>query len=209
MSKFVDKGDYLMKNIILYSLLFVILVFIPFITIYSASYEYDSYDRLIKVTYENGDYIEYTYDSGGNILSVNKYENSNSNPDDVNNSVDNGSNNTINDTVDTISNNDYNSISNDSENSIDSVINPDSGNDSNVNNTIDEDNGDDSSDSSLYDNSKIDNSDDISEEDLSMTDYEDGGNNTDSGGFWAWIKKILMSIWNFIKKVFAWVVSLF
>ena len=203
-----SKGEF-MKKLLLLFLICLPLTIIPRNICLACSYEYDSYDRLIKVTYENGDYIEYTYDSGGNILSVHKFENSNSNTDDVSNSVDNGSNNTINDAVDTISNNDYNSISNDSENSIDSVINPDSGNDSNVNNTIDEDNGDDSSGSSVYDNSEIDNSDDISEEDLSMTDYEDSGNNTDSGGFWAWIKKILMSIWNFIKRIFNWIIGLF
>ena len=33
-------------------------------------YEYDELDRVIKVTYEGGSYVEYLYDANGNILDV-------------------------------------------------------------------------------------------------------------------------------------------
>lgn len=36
-------------------------------------YEYDVLNRVTKVTYEDGSYVEYEYDSNGNILSVNVY----------------------------------------------------------------------------------------------------------------------------------------
>ena len=33
-------------------------------------YEYDDLNRLIKVTYDDGSYVEYVYDSNGNIIST-------------------------------------------------------------------------------------------------------------------------------------------
>lgn len=37
-------------------------------------YQYDDLDRLVKVTYEDGSYTEYSYDANGNILEVNVYD---------------------------------------------------------------------------------------------------------------------------------------
>ncbi len=36
-------------------------------------YEYDALNRVTKVTYEDGSYVEYAYDNNGNILNVNVY----------------------------------------------------------------------------------------------------------------------------------------
>lgn len=36
-------------------------------------YEYDALNRVTKVSYEDGSYVEYEYDSNGNILNVNVY----------------------------------------------------------------------------------------------------------------------------------------
>ncbi|SFS02754.1 fibronectin type III domain-containing protein [Anaeromicropila populeti] len=43
------------------------------VRVHAAKYEYDKLNRLIKVTYENGSYIEYEYDKNGNIKNVNQY----------------------------------------------------------------------------------------------------------------------------------------
>lgn len=56
--------------------LLTVLVLIPIILIGIAwnvqaeEYEYDDLNRVTKVTYENGSYVEYEYDGNGNILSV-------------------------------------------------------------------------------------------------------------------------------------------
>ncbi|MBQ7776741.1 MAG: RHS repeat protein [Lachnospiraceae bacterium] len=47
------------------------------ICIHAEEYEYDALNRVIKVTYEDGSYVEYAYDANGNILSVDVY---NANP---------------------------------------------------------------------------------------------------------------------------------
>lgn len=53
-----------------------VLVMIPVILIgttwnvQAEEYEYDDLNRVMKVTYENGSYVEYEYDGNGNILSV-------------------------------------------------------------------------------------------------------------------------------------------
>jgi YD repeat-containing protein len=36
----------------------------------TASYQYDSLNRLIKITYTSGETVNYTYDAAGNLLSV-------------------------------------------------------------------------------------------------------------------------------------------
>ena len=36
----------------------------------AATYKYDALNRLVEVTYDSGQKIKYTYDNGGNILSV-------------------------------------------------------------------------------------------------------------------------------------------
>ena len=47
------------------------------ICIHAEEYEYDALNRVTKVTYEDGSYVEYAYDANGNILSVHVY---NANP---------------------------------------------------------------------------------------------------------------------------------
>lgn len=38
------------------------------------SYEYDILNRLTKITYEDGSYVEYEYDANGNITKTNVYD---------------------------------------------------------------------------------------------------------------------------------------
>lgn len=46
----------------------------------SAAYQYDKLGRLVKVVYENGDYISYVYDASGNIKTIKKYVNGKEEP---------------------------------------------------------------------------------------------------------------------------------
>ena len=39
-------------------------------TVYAEEYEYDELNRVTKVTYENGETVEYVYDSNGNIIET-------------------------------------------------------------------------------------------------------------------------------------------
>ena len=41
----------------------------------TSTYEYDELNRLTKVIYEDGSYVEYEYDANGNILSAAVYSN--------------------------------------------------------------------------------------------------------------------------------------
>ena len=49
---------------------------------YAEEYEYDELNRVTKVLYEDGSYVEYEYDSNGNILSVEVYQASKELPND-------------------------------------------------------------------------------------------------------------------------------
>ena len=130
-----------MKKLLLLFLICLPLTIIPRNICLACSYEYDSYDRLVKVIYENGDYIEYTYDSNGNIISVIKHKNDTTNvsqtENDENDSIcsDEFDNN-----INCISNNDYNNTLGDSESIVNSNVNPDSGDNSSENNVIDDGN---------------------------------------------------------------------
>ena len=59
--------------------IFLILVILGFvlynstICLQAEEYEYDALERVTKVSYEDGSYVEYEYDSNGNILNVNVY----------------------------------------------------------------------------------------------------------------------------------------
>lgn len=41
---------------------------------WAESYEYDELNRVTKVMYDDGSYVEYRYDAAGNIISVNVFE---------------------------------------------------------------------------------------------------------------------------------------
>lgn len=43
-------------------------------TVWAETYEYDELNRVIKVTYDDGSYVSYTYDRNGNITDVYVYE---------------------------------------------------------------------------------------------------------------------------------------
>lgn len=49
---------------------FLCLIFGIVVTAHAATYTYDDLNRLTSVDYENGQTITYTYDAGGNLLSV-------------------------------------------------------------------------------------------------------------------------------------------
>jgi YD repeat-containing protein len=59
----------LLKRIIFIPLLICCLV----LPVHAAEYYYDELDRLIRVEYETGQTVTYTYDAGGNILDVEVY----------------------------------------------------------------------------------------------------------------------------------------
>lgn len=59
----------LSKRLIIISLLAICLI----APAHAAEYTYDELDRLIKVEYETGQTVTYTYDAGGNILNVEVY----------------------------------------------------------------------------------------------------------------------------------------
>jgi YD repeat-containing protein len=46
------------------------LMFLSASPVWAATYEYDDLNRLTKIIYESGDYIEYEYDAAGNIVGV-------------------------------------------------------------------------------------------------------------------------------------------
>lgn len=45
----------------------------PGILAYAEEYEYDDLNRVAKVTYDDGSYVEYTYDRNGNIIKTKVY----------------------------------------------------------------------------------------------------------------------------------------
>ncbi len=50
-----------------------ILILTNTVCVHAEEYEYDALNRVTKVMYEDGSYVEYEYDSNGNILNVNVY----------------------------------------------------------------------------------------------------------------------------------------
>lgn len=42
-------------------------------TVHGEEYEYDALNRVVKVIYEDGSYVEYSYDSNGNIVKITMY----------------------------------------------------------------------------------------------------------------------------------------
>ena len=51
------------------------------ISVRAEKYEYDELNRIKKVIYDDGSYVEYTYDKNGNILTTTVHENKTKNPD--------------------------------------------------------------------------------------------------------------------------------
>lgn len=52
----------------------VVVLFNSSISLQAEEYEYDVLDRVVKVSYEDGSYVEYEYDDNGNIISINVYD---------------------------------------------------------------------------------------------------------------------------------------
>ncbi len=51
------------------------------LTVCAEEYEYDDLNRVVKVIYDDGGYVEYLYDSNGNIVKVTVHKAESSNPD--------------------------------------------------------------------------------------------------------------------------------
>ena len=85
-----------MKSLKIFIYIITILMVLGFIQVQSSfaseskcEYEYDKLNRLVKVTYGDGSYVEYKYDANGNLIevhTVNKSEKpaSTKNPDNDN-----------------------------------------------------------------------------------------------------------------------------
>lgn len=50
-------------------------------TVHGEEYEYDALNRVVKVIYEDGSYVEYSYDSNGNIVKITMYTDKPEEPD--------------------------------------------------------------------------------------------------------------------------------
>lgn len=61
------------KVLVMLGLLWLLLLH-NLIEVQAEEYEYDSLNRVTRVTYEDGSYVEYEYDKNGNIVEVNIYE---------------------------------------------------------------------------------------------------------------------------------------
>lgn len=59
------------RNLITGLYLVLLIILLGTVTVEASTYTYDSLNRLTTVTYDNGQKITYSYDSGGNILSMN------------------------------------------------------------------------------------------------------------------------------------------
>jgi len=64
----------MMKGIILTACIIFAAIVLTAPAVHAVTYTYDSLNRLVAVNYENGQNIRYTYDAGGNMLSVRSTE---------------------------------------------------------------------------------------------------------------------------------------
>lgn len=76
-----------MKRILLGIVIIGVLILRTSANAWAEEYEYDALDRVTKVIYEDGSYVEYEYDSNGNLLKTNVY---NANPEVDEGETDNG-----------------------------------------------------------------------------------------------------------------------
>lgn len=67
-----------MKKLLLRIGIIGVLLLRTSINTWAEEYEYDALDRVTKVIYEDGSYVEYEYDGNGNLLKTNVY---NANPE--------------------------------------------------------------------------------------------------------------------------------
>ncbi|MCL5290243.1 MAG: hypothetical protein M1489_04310 [Firmicutes bacterium] len=76
-----------MFKFISYVKMVVLLIILLFISLpaSAAVYTYDALNRLTSVTYQNGQKIVYTYDPGGNMLSVSHHSSPDTTPPTVKN----------------------------------------------------------------------------------------------------------------------------
>lgn len=72
------------------ALTFAFTVVCSSLTVGADIYEYDALNRLTKVIYEDGSYVEYEYDANGNIVSTNVYDATPEDGDDGKESEDTG-----------------------------------------------------------------------------------------------------------------------
>lgn len=62
-----------LKVFLIFSMI-VLVLFFNVAYLQAEEYEYDELNRVKKVSYEDGSYVEYEYDSNGNILNIYVYE---------------------------------------------------------------------------------------------------------------------------------------
>ena len=59
-----------LKKLGTYSLAFMLMISTFSLNVRAEKYEYDSFDRVTKVIYDDGSYVTYTYDNNGNITNT-------------------------------------------------------------------------------------------------------------------------------------------
>lgn len=220
------------KTLLAIGMLCISVAILP-LRVYAEKYEYDEFDRVVKVEYDDGSYVTYNYDKNGNIVDTFVYDASKENigGNDSSGSGQSGNGNTnanqsgVNYEGNSEQQNDESS--NDNDNSEKGNINVEQETQTNIENETNSEN--------------IENNEYVDDEDFSQTDTDiekeentdsdesdkgnDSGNNddnedSDDKGFFEkvgdvfkaigeGISNVVKSIGSFIKKAWNWLTGLF
>lgn len=61
------------KTLLAIGMLCISVAILP-LRVYAEKYEYDEFDRVVKVEYDDGSYVTYNYDKNGNIVDTFVYD---------------------------------------------------------------------------------------------------------------------------------------
>lgn len=145
---------------------------------YGQEYEYDKLNRVTKIIYDDGSYVEYTYDANGNITKVKKVDNkSTSDSKDDSSSDESSSNESNSDSSNTNSNNSSNNNSvSDSQNKDE---NKTSDNKNNKEDSGKSDTTDNKSNNEIDNNKDNDDAKETNKNNENINGDENNGNNID------------------------------